>query len=109
MTHKELVREYIGKDFDSSVLESWYTGLMEIDTELDDLAIYLGQAFVKGEISFDTANGILNQLMPLRGFDEAPETFWKFYSGFEDFEVIDHPSAEAKIKIIEILSELNAT
>ena len=108
MTHDELIREYTHSGFDRSVLASWYKHLSEIDATLDDLSIYLGRSYVNGEIPFDTANGVLNQLMPLRGFDEAPLTFWKFYVGFEDFEGRTGFDVAAKSRITGILRELNA-
>lgn len=107
MKYAELIKSYISSNHDSSILESWIQKTANQDTELDNLAICLGKLFVAGEISFDNANDILNDLMPIKGFEEAPIIFWKLYEGFENFEGVEDPDQKAKSVIEEILKEIN--
>jgi len=47
--------------------------------------------------------------MPLRGFEEAPKTFWKFYKRFKDYEISGKPDHEEKSTIQSILNQIQST
>ena len=68
------------------------------------MAESIGAAFLAGRIDFISANGLLNQLMPLAGFESAPKRFWQYYTAFEDFETVDDPDTSAKAAVSALIS-----
>jgi hypothetical protein len=68
------------------------------------LAERVGADFLAGRINFVAANGLLNQLMPLAGFEDAPRRFWQFYVAFEDFETSDSPDTDARSAVAALVS-----
>ena len=92
-------------DENRDFIDIWYSSL-ESNEELDVLAIWLAQSFVAGEVKYDIANILFNQIMPVVGFDEAPKVFWSFYSAFEDFEFSKKPDEEAIDRIRRELATL---
>ena len=89
----------------SNFIEEWYSKLESID-ELDALAIWLAESFVDGEVKYDIASVLFNQIMPVVGFEEAPRVFWLFYDAFEDFEISEKPDEEAVVSIRSVLATL---
>lgn len=92
-------------DENKEFIEAWYTQLKSKE-ELDTLAIWLARSFVAGEVRYDIANVLFNQIMPVVGFDEAPKIFWVFYSAFEDFEFSEKPDQDAMERIRRELATL---
>ena len=88
-------------------VDSWFAALEKKDEELNSLAIWLAKSFLSNEIDYEIANTILNQVMPVVGFEEAPKIFWKFYIAFEDFETSTNPNAEARLRIQSELEAIN--
>ena len=92
---------------DTNFLDNWFSSLNSVSGTLDKLAIDLAKSFLKGCSSYDQVNGLLNQIMPIAGFEKAPRVFWQFYIAFEDFEHLDNPRSDAMLRIEKELRELN--
>ncbi len=92
-------------DENKQFIDEWFSRL-DSKAELDDLAIWLAKSFVAGEVRYDIANVLFNQIMPVVGFEEAPKIFWIFYSAFEDFEFSEKPDEDAVGRIRSELARL---
>jgi hypothetical protein len=103
MTYDELVATYAGSGHAAGVVHRWYQETAPSDQALVGLAEVAAKQFVDGEIDFRTASGLLNQLMPLIGFESAPRRFWEFYTALEDFETLDDPEQAARPAIARLL------
>ena len=88
-------------------IDKWLALQEDPSQAVDQLALFLARSFVEGAVSFDIANTIFNQTMPVIGFDEAPPTFWQFYAAFEDYEHLDSPAVQAHQRIKSELSAIN--
>ena len=76
---------------DESVVESWCAAHpMSVDGWIG-LAEYIGAAFLDHRITYEVANGLMNELMPIAGWNAAPKRFWEYYIAFEDGEVLEEP------------------
>ena len=89
-------------------IDHWFSALDSKNEELDRLAIYLAKSFVKNEISFDIANTLFNQIIPVAEFENVPDIFWRFYIAFEDFETFENPNIEALPRVKSKLEQVNA-
>ena len=92
----DLIHSYVATDLDSAVVEVWYQDNAPSAETLSALAERIGTTFLAGQIDFAVANGLLNQLMPLAGFDSAPKRFWQYYVAFEDSETSHSPDQDAR-------------
>jgi len=95
------------EDRDPKFLDNWFSSLTSAPSTLDKFAVDLAKSFINGGSSFDQANGLLNQIMPIAGFEKAPKIFWQFYIAFEDYEHLDEPKQEAMLRIEKELIDLN--
>jgi len=100
----DLIQSYLVADLDASIVEAWYWKHTPSDETLSALAESIGAGFLAGNINFTTANGLLNQLMPLIGFEAAPQRFWDYYVAFEDFEASTNPDSDARSTITALVS-----
>ena len=108
--HVSNLVQWIGKEIDvrdPDFLDKWVLSLNSLSSNLDQFAIDLSRSYLSKKASFDEANGLLNQIMPIVGFDEAPKIFWQFYIAFEDYEHLDKPDIEARKRIKTELEKIN--
>ena len=75
---------------------------------LDDLADALARQYVAGDLDYSTANGAMNWLMPVAGFESAPERFWEVYEGLERGETEDPPGANSRPMILAMVRAWDA-
>ena len=92
----DLVHSYVATDLAPAVVEAWYRDHAPPAETLSALAERIGTLFLAGQIDFAAANGLLNQLMPLAGFETAPKRFWQYYVAFEDSETSNNPDQDAR-------------
>lgn len=95
----ELIQAYTASDFDLSTVQTWYAENFPSGEMLSALAEHIGAEFLSGRIDFNAANGLLNRLMSLAGFESAPSRFWQYYIAFEDSETSNDPDTHAKAAI----------
>ena len=103
----DLMQSYVATGLDVTAVEVWYTKHAPSAENLCALAESIGAAFLAGRLDFMAANGLLNQLMVLVGFEAAPKRFWEYYIAFEDFETSANPDTEAR-PAIAALAKLGA-
>ena len=92
----DLIQSYLAADLDPGIVHAWYQTHTPSDETLSALAENIGAGFLAGEINFTAANGLLNDLMPIVGFEAAPRRFWQYYVAFEDFETSKSPDSDAR-------------
>jgi len=92
----DLIQSYAAADLDPALVEVWYQEHAPSAETLSALAERIGTTFLAGQIDFIVANGLLNHLMPLAGFDSAPKRFWQYYVAFEDSETSRNPDQDAR-------------
>ena len=95
-TFDDLIQSYIVADQGPDVVRAWYQKQSPPGEVLSALAERIGAAFLSGQVSFGVANGLLNQLMPLVGFEAAPKRFWQYYVAFENSETSASPDSDAR-------------
>jgi hypothetical protein len=100
----DLFKSYIASGMDPATVTTWHAAHSPSQEMLSALAESIGAAFLAGRINFNAANGLLNQLMPLSGFESAPRRFWDFYTVFEDFETSNDPDTDAKSAVAAAVS-----
>ncbi|MEZ5586998.1 MAG: hypothetical protein R3E46_08025 [Sedimenticolaceae bacterium] len=88
---------------DPDFIEKWLALEKNPIGAVDALAIFLAKSFVDGAVSFDTASTLLNQTMPVIGFETASQRFWQIYTALEDFELVENPGAEARMRVRSVL------
>ncbi len=106
---KDLVEwaDTVHTERDADFIDKWLDAYRNKGEAVNDLALFIAKCYVNGSIGFDIASTLFNQVMPVIGFDEAPELFWLLYSAFEDYELLDEPDAGAKARIKRELSAMN--
>ena len=92
----DLIHAYVASGLDSATVKAWYIENSPSGATLSALAESIGIAFLAGRINFNAANGLLNQVMPLVGFESAPPRFWQYYTALEEFETSNDPDTHAK-------------
>ena len=97
-----LIQAYLAANLDADVVDAWQAPCD--DETLSALAENIGAAFLAGNMSFEAANGLLNDLMPRIGFESAPLRFWQYYVAFEDFETSLNPNVDARAAIASVAS-----
>lgn len=95
-------------DGNKDYIDQWYASLDQKNDDLNKLAIFLAESFVRKDVSFEIANTLFNQIMPVAGFEEAPDVFWQFYIAFEDFEPSERPNIDAIPRIKSELKKVHA-
>lgn len=95
----DLIEAYTTAADGRELVRAWFAQTVPTDWLLDAVAIQLGHDFVDRRIGFLTANGLLNQLMPLIGFEAAPRTFCAYYIAFENHETSDDPESTARSEV----------
>lgn len=100
----ELIQSYLAANLDAGIVEAWYQKHAPSDETLSALAESIGAEFLVRNINFAAANGLLNQLMPLAGFEAAPRRFWEYYVVFEDFETSINPDSDARSAVAALVS-----
>ena len=98
----DLIRSYVASGLLPGTVQSWYSEHQPSIGALSLLAESIGAAFLERKIDFETASGLMNQLMPCVGFDTAPHRFWQYYVAFENFEASRNPDEDARPAIQEI-------
>ena len=98
----DLINSYVAAGFDPGIVDAWHQAQLPSDDDLVALAERIGAAFLAGHIKFETANGLLNQLMPLVGFEAAPPRFCQYYVAFEDFETSTNPDIDARSAVLAL-------
>ena len=107
--YKDLIKwaDTVYTERDADFIEKWLAANKNKCEAVNDLALFLAKGYINDAISFDIASTLFNQVMPVIGFDEAPELFWSFYTAFEDYELQKEPGADAKNRIKRELLALN--
>ena len=100
----DLMQAYTASGLDSATVKAWYVENSPSGETLSALAESIGAAFLADRIDFNAANGLLNQLMPLAGFEYAPRRFWQYYTAFEDSETSNDPDTHAKPAVSALTS-----
>ena len=98
----ELIEAYRIADGDAYSVASWWAIHLPSPPELVALAERLGSLYTTGAISYPVANGLMNQLMPLAGWEDAPQRFWDYYLAFEDAEAFEDPDSRAKLAVLAV-------
>ena len=98
----DLIKAYATSGMDSTTVSAWYAQYSPSGDAFSELAETIGAAFLGRDIDFDLANSLLNQLMPLAGFDSAPTRFWQYYIAFEDSETSNDPDTYARPAVTAI-------
>ena len=100
-----LIQSYLAANLNAGIVGAWLQEQAPCDDEtLSALAEKIGADFLAGNMSFEAANGLLNDLMPLIGFESAPPRFWQYYVAFEDFETALNPNIDARAAIAAVAS-----
>lgn len=99
----ELIEAYLAASDGREVVRSWYAKVVPNAALLDAVALMLGHDFLNGCVKFLAANGLLNYLMPLIGFEAAPRTLWAVYIAFENHETSDDPESSARSDVAVLL------
>jgi len=100
----DLIQSYVAADLEPGIVHTWYQKNFPSDEALSALAESIGAMFLAGQINFMAANGLLNQLMPLAGFEAAPKRFWQYYAAFEDFETSINSDSDARPAVAALAS-----
>jgi hypothetical protein len=100
----DLIDAYTASGLDSATVKAWYVENSPSGETRSALAESIGAAFLADRIDFNAANGLLNQLMPLAGFESAPPRFWQYYTAFEDSETSNDPGTHAKPAVSALTS-----
>ena len=100
----DLIRSYVAADLAPETVQAWYRQHSPSDEALSTLAENIGAMFIAGQINFTAANGLLNQLMSLSGFEQAPQRFWQYYIAFEDYENSANPDSDARPGVAALTS-----
>jgi hypothetical protein len=95
----DLIKSYESSGMDSACVSDWYAAISPSDEMLSAIANHIGAEFLASHIGFNVANGLLNQLMPLVGFEAAPKGFWDYYIAFEDSETSNDPDTHARTAV----------
>ena len=103
-TFDDLIQSYLAADLDAGIVQAWYQTHVPSGDALSALAESVGAEFLAGQMNFEAANGLLNQLMPLIGFEAAPRRFWQYYVAFEDFETSSNPDSDARSAVAALAS-----
>lgn len=99
-----LMNAYSASGMDSAVVKAWYAENAPSTEALSRLAEGIASAFLSGRIDYSAASGLLNQLMPLAGFESAPGRLWRYYIAFEDAETSSDPDTHAKQAVSTLAS-----
>ena len=67
--------------------------------QLVALSKEIGALYLAGRLTYSLANGLMNQLMPLAGWEQAPKRFWQYYVVFEDSEALAEPDPQARLAV----------
>jgi hypothetical protein len=100
----DLIQSYVVADLEPGIVQAWYRRHSPSDEALSVLAERIGAMFLTGQINFVAANGLLNQLMPLAGYEAAPKRFWQYYVAFEDCETSISPDSDARSAVAALAS-----
>jgi hypothetical protein len=103
-TFDDLIKSYLAADLEPGIVQAWYREHSPSDEALSALAESIGAMFLAGQINFMAANGLLNDLMPLAGFEAAPKRFWQYYIAFEDYETSTSPDSDARSAVAALAS-----
>lgn len=95
----DLIEMYRSSDGDSSVVAAWWERSPPSAGQLAALSEEIGAMYLSGKLTYSLANGLMNQLMPLAGWKDAPERFWQYYIAFENSEVLDDPDPQARLDV----------
>jgi hypothetical protein len=99
-----LVEAYSASGMDSASVKAWYAENSPSAESLSQLAEGIGAIFLSRRIDFSVASGLLNQLMPLAGFESAPARFWQYYTAFENCETSSDPDTHARQAVSALTS-----
>ena len=97
-----LIEAYRASGGDPSVVDDWWGRSPLPTNRLVALAEEIGRLYLVGQLTYPLANGLMNQLMPLVGFEQAPHRFWQYYAAFEDAETVAEPDAKARTAVQEV-------
>ena len=100
-----LIADYAATGLGSDVLvDSWCA-----ENSLDEsgwvaLAESIGTHYLEGQILYSVANDLMNELMPIAGWNSAPKRFWEYYIAFEDGGTLDEPDEQVRKAVLAVAS-----
>jgi hypothetical protein len=94
-----LIKEYRASDGDPSVVSDWWDRSRPSPRLLVAISEEIGALYLAGELTYALASGLMNQLMPLAEWEQAPQRFWQYYIAFEDAETLAEPDAQARLAV----------
>jgi hypothetical protein len=94
-----LIDAYRASDGDSSVVSLWWEHSPPSADQLVALSHEIGARYLAGQLTYPLASGLMNQLMPLAGWEQAPQRFWQYYVAFEDAETLAEPDMQARLAV----------
>ncbi|NII10148.1 hypothetical protein [Oleiagrimonas sp. C23AA] len=97
-----LIDAYRASEGDSAVVSDWWQSNRPDQDTLVALAGSIGALYLSRALSYAFANGLMNQLMPLAGWEDAPKLFWQYYLAFEDAETLAEPDPQARLAVMAV-------
>ena len=95
--YESLIASYAAVGWvDNSVVEKWCAANPLNENQWGLLAERIGTSYLENRITYQVANGLMNELMPVAGWDSAPERFWEYFIAFEDGEVLEEPDENVR-------------
>jgi hypothetical protein len=98
----ELIESYVASGLLPSAVQAWYRNHQPTGKVLSAVGESIGAAFLAGRVDFTVANGLLNQLMVCVGFEAAPMRFWEYYVAFENHEISQNPTEDARPAVLAV-------
>jgi hypothetical protein len=95
----DLIEAYRASDGNPAAVGEWWARNALGPDGLDALAERIGALYLSGALTYALANGLMNQLMPLAGWDNAPKRFWQYYVALEDSETLADPDLQARLAV----------
>jgi hypothetical protein len=94
-----LIGAYRASGGDSSVVSRWWDRSPPSPDQLIAVSEEIGALYLAGQLTYALASGLMNQLMPLAGWEQAPQRFWQYYVAFEDAETLAEPDPQARLAV----------
>lgn len=99
-----LIEAYRTSGGDPSAVTAWWKRSRPSPDLLVALAEEIGALYLAGGLTYSLANGLMNQLMPLVGWEHAPKRFWQYYVAFEDSETLAEPDPQARLAVQAVVN-----
>ena len=101
----DLIHQFKESDGDPSVVAAWWARDPPVPAELVAVSEQIGAMYLSSSLTYSLANGLMNQLMPLAGWEAAPVRFWQYYVALEDAETLADPDPQAKLAVQAVANQ----